>query len=69
MKQARAHIYLQTPCHACFECDEEKETSSFSMMAMQFVESALFTNLVTAVIVINLIILGVEVSWMPYRRH
>ena len=39
------------------------------MMAMQFVESALFTNLVTAVIVINLIILGVEVSWMPYRRH
>ncbi|CAE7497195.1 Scn11a, partial [Symbiodinium necroappetens] len=41
---------------------KEKETSSFSMMAVQFVESALFTNLVTAVIVINLIILGVEVD-------
>ncbi|CAE6966172.1 Cacna1h [Symbiodinium sp. CCMP2456] len=41
---------------------KEKEPSSFSMMAVQFVDSAFFTNLVTAVIVINLIILGVEVD-------
>eukprot|EP00439_Symbiodinium_sp_Y106_P008297 s11613_g1.t1 len=32
------------------------------MMAAQFVESAFFTNMVTAVIMLNLIILGVEVD-------
>ena len=56
----RARVVLGT----CNE-REEKETSSFSMMAAQFVESAFFTNMVTAVIMLNLIILGVEVSWMP----
>ena len=44
-------------------CLQEGESSSLSMMARRLVRSPAFIHGITAVIVINLVVLGIEVSW------